>query len=266
MWPDRRLLDLIGIERPVIQAPLAGANGSAMAIAASEAGGLGSLPCAMLDAAKVRAEIGVIRQRTTKPLNVNFFCHTPPGPDPDRDAAWKERLAAYYAELGLDPSASAPLQPFGFDTLNASFWIMKQPPQRPRNAKLLGRSKGVEAMWPDRRLLDLIGIELPVIQAPLAGGNGPAMAIAASEAGGLGSLPCGMLDTTKARAEIGIIRQRTRKPLNVNFFSHTPPRPDPDRDARWRQRLAAYYTELGLDASASAPAVTRALYRLAGMS
>ncbi len=108
MWPDRRLLDLIGIELPVIQAPMAGANGSAMAIAASEAGGLGSLPCGTLDAAKARAEIVIIRQRTTKPLNVNFFCHTPPERDPGRDAAWKERLAAYYTELGLDASASAP--------------------------------------------------------------------------------------------------------------------------------------------------------------
>ncbi len=108
MWPDRRLLDLIGIELPVIQAPMAGANGSAMVIAVSEAGGLGSLPCAMLDAAKARAEIVIIRQRTTKPVNVNFFCHTPPKPNPDRDAAWKKRLAAYYTELGLDPSASAP--------------------------------------------------------------------------------------------------------------------------------------------------------------
>ena len=91
MWPDRRLLDLVGIDLPIIQAPMAGANGSAMAIAVSEAGGLGSLPCAMLDAAKVRAEIGVIRQRTTKPINVNFFCHTPPTPDPQREAAWRVR-------------------------------------------------------------------------------------------------------------------------------------------------------------------------------
>ena len=92
MWPDRRLLDLVGIELPVIQAPMAGANGAAMAIAASEAGGLGSLPCAMLDAATVRAEIGVIRQHTTKPVNVNFFCHTPPTPDPGRDARWQAPL------------------------------------------------------------------------------------------------------------------------------------------------------------------------------
>jgi nitronate monooxygenase len=79
-----------------------------MAIAASEAGGLGSLPCAVLDAATVRAEIGIIRQRTSKPINVNFFCHTPAKPDPERDAAWKAQLTGYYAELGLDASASTP--------------------------------------------------------------------------------------------------------------------------------------------------------------
>ena len=108
MWPNGELLDLIGIDLPIIQAPMAGANGSAMAIAVSEAGGLGSLPCAMLDAATARAEIGVIRQQTAKPVNVNFFCHKPAAPDPDRDAAWKRYLAAYYEELGLDASASAP--------------------------------------------------------------------------------------------------------------------------------------------------------------
>ena len=108
MWPNRRLLDLLRIELPIIQAPMAGSNGSALAIAVSEAGGLGSLPCAMLDAAKMRAEIGVVRQRTAKPLNVNFFCHEPPRPDPQRDAAWKARLEAYYVEEGLGADASAP--------------------------------------------------------------------------------------------------------------------------------------------------------------
>ncbi len=108
MWPDRRLLDLLGIDLPIVQAPMAGASGSAMAIAASAAGGLGSLPCAMLDADTVRAEIGVIRQQTAKPINVNFFCHAPAEPDPDRDAAWKARLAAYYGEFGLDADATVP--------------------------------------------------------------------------------------------------------------------------------------------------------------
>ena len=108
MWPDRRLLDLIGIEIPVIQAPMAGANGSAMVIAVSEAGGLGSLPCGMLDAATVQAEITAIRQRTAKPFNTNFFCHTPPEPDPDRAAVWKKRLAPYLAELGVHAAEPAP--------------------------------------------------------------------------------------------------------------------------------------------------------------
>ena len=108
MWPNQRLFDLLGIELPIVQAPMAGANGSAMAIAVSEAGGLGSLPCAMLDVDKARAEIGVIRQQTAKPINVNFFCHTPAKPDPERAAAWKAHLAAYYKELGLDKNVMTP--------------------------------------------------------------------------------------------------------------------------------------------------------------
>ncbi|MEX2649419.1 MAG: nitronate monooxygenase [Alphaproteobacteria bacterium] len=108
MWPDRRLLDLVGVGLPIVQAPMAGATGTTMAIAVAEAGGLGSLPCATLDAAKARAELGVIRQRMARPINVNFFCHVAPEPDAAREAAWKARLAGYYVELGLDPTASAP--------------------------------------------------------------------------------------------------------------------------------------------------------------
>jgi nitronate monooxygenase len=105
MWPDRRILDLFGIEAPILQAPMAGATGAEMAIAVSEAGGLGSLPCAMLSADQARNELGIIRQRTARPINVNFFCHRPPEPSPEREAAWKMRLHAYYEEFGLDPEA-----------------------------------------------------------------------------------------------------------------------------------------------------------------
>ena len=108
MWPDRSVMDLFGIELPIIQAPMAGANGSAMAIAVSQAGGLGSLPCAMLGPNKIRAEIGVIRQQTDRPISMNFFCHTPAAPDPARDATWKRLLLPYYEELGLDGTVSAP--------------------------------------------------------------------------------------------------------------------------------------------------------------
>jgi len=108
MWPNRTLLDLLGIDLPIIQAPMAGANGSSMAIAASEAGGLGSLPCAMLDVDKVRAEIGVIRQQTSKPINANFFCHTPAKPDAAAENIWRDEFQPYYEEMGLDASLVAP--------------------------------------------------------------------------------------------------------------------------------------------------------------
>ena len=112
MWPDRRILDLFGIEHPILQAPMAGAQGSALAIAVSDAGGLGSLPCALLSGEQVRNELQVIRQRTDKPFNVNFFCHQPPAADAAREARWIERLAAYRSELGVDrptvPGGRAP--------------------------------------------------------------------------------------------------------------------------------------------------------------
>ncbi|RJF87295.1 nitronate monooxygenase [Oleomonas cavernae] len=108
MWPDRRIQDLFGIELPIIQAPMAGANLSDMAIAVSQAGGLGSLPCAVLGPEQVRAELGIIRQRTDKPFNVNFFCHQAPAADPAREAAWRQRLAGYYSEFGIDPQAPIP--------------------------------------------------------------------------------------------------------------------------------------------------------------
>jgi nitronate monooxygenase len=107
-WPDRRILDLLGVELPIILAPMAGAALSEMAIAVAEAGGLGSLPCAMLNAGQVRAELSLIRQQTSKPVNLNFFCHRPPARDLERERAWRERLSGYYLELGLDPYAPVP--------------------------------------------------------------------------------------------------------------------------------------------------------------
>lgn len=108
MWPDRRLLDLFKIEIPIIQAPMAGVMDFELVAAVSAAGGLGSLPCAMLTVDKMRDEIGKIRARTGKPINVNFFCHTPPVPNNAREAAWRERLKPYYDELGVDPAAPVP--------------------------------------------------------------------------------------------------------------------------------------------------------------
>lgn len=97
-----KIKELFNVRYPVIQAPMAGVQGSALTVAVSNAGGLGSLPCAMLDLDTMRAEITRISEQTDKPYNLNFFCHTPPTEDPDRDAQWLEHLAPYYAELGLD--------------------------------------------------------------------------------------------------------------------------------------------------------------------
>ena len=96
------LKQLLGVDLPVIQAPMAGVQGSALAVAVCQAGGLGSLPCAMLGADAMRQELAAIRAQTTKPFNVNFFCHTPPAPSAEREAAWRAALAPYFAEFGID--------------------------------------------------------------------------------------------------------------------------------------------------------------------
>ena len=101
---------LLGMDLPVIQAPMAGAQGSAMAVAVSNAGGLGSLPCAMLSLDALRSELSVIREQTSRAYNVNFFCHAVPTPNASREAAWRAALAPYYAEFGLD-TAELPAGP-----------------------------------------------------------------------------------------------------------------------------------------------------------
>ena len=107
-WPDRRILDLFGVDVPIVQAPMAGPGTPALAIAVSEAGGLGSLPCAALNLEQARQGIAAIRKATSRPFNLNFFCHTPPPFDPARELAWRARLAPYAEELGLDPLAPVP--------------------------------------------------------------------------------------------------------------------------------------------------------------
>jgi nitronate monooxygenase len=99
------IASLLGIDLPIIQAPMAGAQGSAMAVAVSNAGGLGSLPCAMLDPDGIRKELTAIKAGTAKPFNVNFFCHLPPVADATRDAAWRQSLAPYFQAFGLDLQA-----------------------------------------------------------------------------------------------------------------------------------------------------------------
>src|SRR5438874_4984238 len=100
------LQQLLGIELPIIQAPMAGVQGSALAVAVSNAGGLGSLPCAMLSLDAMRKELAAIKAQTGKPFNVNFFCHTPTVPSAEREAAWRAELMPYYKEFGIHADTS----------------------------------------------------------------------------------------------------------------------------------------------------------------
>jgi nitronate monooxygenase len=120
-WPRSDLLELLGIDLPIVQAPMAGAQGSVMAIAVSEAGGLGSLACALLSPDDIRAEFATIRAATSRPVNLNFFCHRHASGDAAEaaDEAWRRRLAVYYAELNIDPDVPTPtvdLPPFGAES------------------------------------------------------------------------------------------------------------------------------------------------------
>lgn len=107
-WPDRRLTDLLKIEHPIVLGPMAGAVDHELAAEVAEAGGLGSIPCAMLELEHIRDQVAKYRARTSKPLNLNFFCHKAPEQSNTREAAWRDRLAPYYLELEIDPAGPVP--------------------------------------------------------------------------------------------------------------------------------------------------------------
>lgn len=89
---------------------MAGVQDARLAVAVSNAGALGSLPCAMLSPDGIRRELEAIVRATSRPYNVNFFCHTVAAPDAEREAAWRRTLRPYYDELGLD-AGSVPSGP-----------------------------------------------------------------------------------------------------------------------------------------------------------
>lgn len=163
---------------------MAGVQGSALAIAVSNAGGLGSLPCAMLGLDAMRKELAVIAAQTTKSYNVNFFCHTPPAPDADREAAWRTLLRPYFDELGLDPGAiPAPVARMPFSHHAADVLEEFRPPVvsfhfglpaedliarvRGMGAKILSSATTVdEARWLEAR-----GVDAVIAQGIEAGGH-----------------------------------------------------------------------------------------------
>jgi nitronate monooxygenase len=119
MWPRTDLLDLLGITHPIIQAPMSGFSGPALAGAVSNAGALGSLSCATLPAQAARDQIEEIRRACNRPFNLNFFVHSAPSIDVQTAGRVRERLAAYFDEFGLGavPEPSDPLPRFDEERL-----------------------------------------------------------------------------------------------------------------------------------------------------
>ena len=113
MWPRTDLLDLLGIEQPIIQAPMAGSATPALAAAVGNAGGLGSLGCATLSLDQLRTTAGELRAATNRPFNLNFFAHHPPKENADVDALTRRRLKPFYQEMSLGEVPKAVELPFG---------------------------------------------------------------------------------------------------------------------------------------------------------
>lgn len=103
----------IGARVPVVQAPMAGSGGVALAVAAVRGGALGSLPCAMLTPEQVVAQASEVRAAVDGPINLNFFCHAMP--EAVDDSAWRAALTPFYADEGVAPDGPPPAlrQPFG---------------------------------------------------------------------------------------------------------------------------------------------------------
>ena len=178
------LAALLGTALPLIQAPMAGSQGSALAITVCETGGLGSLPCAMLGADAICSEVAAIRAATARPFNLNFFCHTPPVPDVAREVAWRASLAGHYAEFGIDADripAGPGRQPFTAEAAAlveelrpavVSFHFGLPAPEllarvQASGAKLLSSATTVEeALWLEAR-----GVDAVIAQGLEAGGH-----------------------------------------------------------------------------------------------
>ena len=178
------ITDLFGIELPIIQAPMAGSQASALAIAVSNAGGLGSLGCATSPHDVIRKELAAITAGTRKPYNVNFFVHQEPDFDQAREDAWRKTLAPYYKELGADAGTiPGPASRTRFDTATADLLQAFKPPvisfhfglpplemmtrAKAWGSKLISSATTVE----EARYLEQHGVDAVIAQGLEAGGH-----------------------------------------------------------------------------------------------
>ena len=110
-WRNRRFLDLVGVEHPIIQAPMANVAGVDLCVAAARGGALASLPCGMLPPEAVRTQLAEVREKVVTPINLNFFCFQMPAQTDDSE--WRSVLHGYYERFGIpEPEAAALRLPF----------------------------------------------------------------------------------------------------------------------------------------------------------
>jgi nitronate monooxygenase len=169
---------------PLIQAPMAGVQDSALTIAVCQAGGLGSLPCAMLSPSAVVQEVEKIRAQTSAPFNLNFFCHVLPKPDLQVLAHWQSLFQGFYDDWGLtlDTITSGPAR-LPFDQAMADVVTQLKPPVvsfhfglpepgllqqvKASGAKVISSATTVaEALWLERQ-----GVDAVIAQGLEAGGH-----------------------------------------------------------------------------------------------
>jgi nitronate monooxygenase len=175
-----RFLDLVGSEYPIVQAPMAGAGGVDLCVAAIEGGALGSLPCGMLSPEQVREQVAQVRSRTDGPFNLNFFCHRMPA-DAD-DSAWRRLLQPYYEEFSAAPGNGGAMR-LPFDAAMAAIVDELRPPVvsfhfglpkmellervKATGAVAIGNATTVdEALWLEQR-----GVDAIIAQGFEAGGH-----------------------------------------------------------------------------------------------
>jgi nitronate monooxygenase len=177
----------LGLTLPLIQAPMVGIQGGAMASAVAGAGALGSLPGAAMTPLALRDAVAAIRAEhagRAAPVNLNFFCHVPPAADPAREAAWRAALQPFYDELGLSQSSieNGPGRlPFGDEAADAieairpevvSFHFGLPSPQMLARVRRCGAQVWSSATTlAEARWLEAHGVDAIIAQGAEAGGH-----------------------------------------------------------------------------------------------
>ncbi len=183
MWPDRRLIDLFGIEHPIILAPMAGSGTPELVAAVANAGGMGSLGCAMLDAEGLAGAVVRIRAATNGVFNLNFFAIRDPAPDAETLSRMAARLQPWYRRYGVAPPPAPPPAPAFFDQTRLRQVLDLAPPVvsfhfglPQHDAVTALKAAGIKMLSTattvtEARALELAGVDAVIAQGFEAGGH-----------------------------------------------------------------------------------------------